>query len=264
MIVTSSSAPYNVPTTSAASTANQYGTWYCARQQHEEAGADQAHAADREVDDSGGPVDEHDAERQHPVHQTRDESVGDELAGEERGGHRVSRPRGPGTRPAPGRRVLRAPAADPSKRTRPFSRNTARSAIESATLSDCSTMTMVRPSRFSCSTTARSCSTTIGDKPSESSSMSKHVGVVQQRDRERQHLLLAAGQRDRHLVLAVGEHAEHVEHARDPPVAIGADRRGRCTRPSRGSRGSSCTGTRPCRRAGGGCRASRAARARRR
>ena len=29
MTVTSNSAPYNVPTASAASTASQYGTWYC-------------------------------------------------------------------------------------------------------------------------------------------------------------------------------------------------------------------------------------------
>ena len=45
MIVSSSSAPYSVPTTSATSTANQYGTPYCSGQQHEQAGADQAHVA---------------------------------------------------------------------------------------------------------------------------------------------------------------------------------------------------------------------------
>ncbi len=35
-------------------------------QEHEQAGADEAHVADGEVDDSGGPVDEHDAHRQQP------------------------------------------------------------------------------------------------------------------------------------------------------------------------------------------------------
>ena len=53
----------------------------------------------------------------------------------------------------------------------------------------------------------------------------QHVGVVQQRDGQRQHLLLAARQRRRQLVLAVGELAEQLEHAGDAPVAVGVSSR---------------------------------------
>ena len=53
----------------------------------------------------------------------------------------------------------------PSKRTWPFSRNTARSAIDSATLSDCSTMMIVIPSALSRSTTPSSSCTTSGARP---------------------------------------------------------------------------------------------------
>ena len=100
-----------------------------------------------------------------------------------------------GTRPGRGRRARAAPAPSPSKRTWPFSRNTARSAIASATLSDCSTMTIVMPSAFSRSTTWSSSWTTIGDRPSESSSMSSTSGSWSSTHGEGQHLLLAARQR---------------------------------------------------------------------
>ena len=54
--------------------------------------------------------------------------------------------------------------------------NTARSAIASATFTDCSTMTIVRPCALSPSTTSRSCCTTSGASPSDSSSMSRSSG----------------------------------------------------------------------------------------
>ena len=51
-------------------------------EQGEEAGADEAHVADGEVDDPGRPVDEHDAHGEQPEHQPVDEPVEEELPGE--------------------------------------------------------------------------------------------------------------------------------------------------------------------------------------
>ncbi len=61
--------------------------------------------------------------------------------------------------------------AVPSNRTEPFSRNTARSASESAMLTDCSTMIIVMPSARSPSMTRSSSCTTSGASPRLSSSM---------------------------------------------------------------------------------------------
>ena len=64
----------------------------------------------------------------------------------------------------------------PVKRNSPFSMNTARSASCSATLIDCSTTTTVSPVAWIRCTTSISWPTTVGARPSESSSMSSSFG----------------------------------------------------------------------------------------
>jgi hypothetical protein len=69
-------------------------------------------------------------------------------------------------------------AVGPLKRTSPFSRNTARWASSRATLTDCSTTTMVVPSRWSMATTSINSATTVGANPSDSSSIISTLGVT--------------------------------------------------------------------------------------
>ena len=89
------------------------GTPYCDDEQREQAGADEAHVADREVDDPGRPVDEHDAHREQAEDQAGDDAVEDELAGDQRGEHASAALACRGTRPGRGRRARRARAAGP-------------------------------------------------------------------------------------------------------------------------------------------------------
>ena len=57
-------APKSVPTTSEPMAASQNGMSYSIDEQREQARTDQAHVADREVDDAGRAVDQHDAHRE--------------------------------------------------------------------------------------------------------------------------------------------------------------------------------------------------------
>ena len=66
----------------------------------------------------------------------------------------------------------------PVKRTSPFSMNTARSARLRATLTDCSTITIVVPRRWISRTTSSSCPTMVGARPSDSSSIMRSSGRV--------------------------------------------------------------------------------------
>ena len=66
----------------------------------------------------------------------------------------------------------------PLKRTSPFSKKTARSASSRATLTDCSTTMMVVPEAWSSLTTSMSWATTVGARPSESSSIISTLGVT--------------------------------------------------------------------------------------
>ena len=88
----------------------------------------------------------------------------------------------------------------------------------------------------------------------------EHLGVVQQRDGERQHLLLPTGQRCRPAVLFARQHGEEPEHSFDATVQVGPYRNGRQTLPSRGSLPPSSSGRPRCHRAGYGCRAVTAVR----
>ncbi len=67
-------------------------------------------------------------------------------------------------------------AVGPSKRTSPFSMNTARSARRSAVLTDCSTSTTVVPSAWMARTISSRSSTTVGARPSDSSSIIRRRG----------------------------------------------------------------------------------------
>ena len=69
-------------------------------------------------------------------------------------------------------------AAGPSKRTSPFSMNTARSASWSAMLTDCSTITIVEPRSWISRTTSRSAPTMVGAKPRDNSSIITSSGRV--------------------------------------------------------------------------------------
>ena len=103
-------------------------------------------------------------------------------------------------------------AVGPSKRTSPFSRNTARSASVMATFTDCSTSTTVVPPSWMARTMPSSCSTTIGARPRLSSSIMQQLGPGDERLPEREHLLLAAGQVAGSLVPALAQHREELEH----------------------------------------------------
>ena len=69
-------------------------------------------------------------------------------------------------------------AVGPAKRTSPFSMNTARSARLRATLTDCSTITIVVPRRWISRTTSSSWPTMVGARPSDSSSIMSSSGRV--------------------------------------------------------------------------------------
>src|SRR5581483_7511893 len=139
----------------------------------EEGGAERADLAVSEVDDACGAVDEDQARDEDGVGQPGEGPDDDDLEG---AGYE-------GPLEAPARQTARtrssrssSSAAGPSKRISPFSMKTARSAMVRATFTDCSTITMVMPRSFSCSTVASSCCTTTGARPSESSSMRRISG----------------------------------------------------------------------------------------
>ena len=69
-----------------------------------------------------------------------------------------------------------SPAVGPRNRTCPFSRNSARWHSSSATLTDCSTTTTVVPAAWIWRTFSMSRSTTVGARPSDSSSMQSSLG----------------------------------------------------------------------------------------
>ena len=74
-------------------------------------------------------------------------------------------------------RSSRSPVG-PLKRTSPFSMNTARSARVRATLTDCSTITIVVPAAWMVRSTSRRWPTTVGARPRDSSSTRSSRGFV--------------------------------------------------------------------------------------
>ena len=131
---------------------------------------------------------------------------------------RRRRPRG---RPTGGCRV--GPAArgsGPSKRTRPFSMKTARSASVSATFTDCSTTTTVMPAGVE---PAHDVAQRGDDHRREAQRQlvdQQHLGSQQQRRGERELLLLAAGQVAGELVAALGQDREQRRSPRPGPRAM--------------------------------------------
>ena len=73
-----------------------------------------------------------------------------------------------------GRRI--SSVVEPLNFTSPFSMNTALLATVRARLTDCSTRTIVVPSSAMARTMSRSCSTTVGARPSDSSSIMSSRG----------------------------------------------------------------------------------------
>ena len=99
-----------------------------------------------------------------------------------------------GRRPGGSRVGRAARAVGPSKRTSPFSMNTARSARVMATLTDCSTSTTVVPPAWMARTIPSSCSTTIGARPRLQLVDEQQPRPGDERLAEGEHLLLAAGE----------------------------------------------------------------------
>ena len=91
--------------------------------------------------------------------------------------------------------------------------------------SDCSTMIIVWPRARSSSTSSSIRCTTIGASPSDSSSMMSTSGLWMQDPGEREHLLLAAREAARQLLLALPQLGEELQHLGD------ASRRPRPCRP---------------------------------
>src|SRR5690606_26756382 len=100
------------------------------------------------------------------------------------------------------------PAVGPRNRTWPFSRKIARWQSSRATLTGCSTTTTVVPWAWISRTFSTRRSTTVGARPSDSSSMHSSFGFHEGHG-QGQLLLLAAGQVARQLVLALAEDREH-------------------------------------------------------
>ena len=90
---------------------------------------------------------------------------------------------------------------------------------------DCSTMTMVVPRPFSRSTTPSSCWTTMGSE-AEGELVDQSTSACAAGRGERQHLLLAAGQRAGEVVGALGERRERLVHPGDAAVVVGNGRAG--------------------------------------
>ena len=95
-------------------------------------------------------------------------------------------------------------AVGPEKRTSPFSRNTARSASSRATLTDCSTTTMVVPCAWSIRTTLEELGHDGGGQSERELVDHQELGLDDERHGQRQHLLLAARQVARLLVGRAG------------------------------------------------------------
>ncbi len=250
MTVSSMIAPYSVPTASATTAPSQYGTLYCVDHQHEQPGADEAHVADGEVDDAGGAVDEHDAHRQQAEDQPRREPVEDELLGVPGGEHgqppsvprntartrssRSTQVLGPALEPHLALLEEHGPVGDRQRHVERLLDDHDRHPLGLEPLDDL--QQLLHDDR-------REAERQLVDE--------QHVGVVQERDGQGEHLLLAARHRTGRLVEPPGEVAEQVEHPGDAAVAVvgvaavdvGADLEVLAARSS--------AGTRPCRRAAG-------------
>ena len=107
-------------------------------------------------------------------------------------------------------------AVGPSKRTSPFSRKIARSAIASATLSDCSTMTIVCPRALSSLDDLEQPLHDERREPERELVDQQHLGLVDQHARRAR--ASAAGRPtgcDAELLAALGELGEQLEHVGD-------------------------------------------------
>ena len=100
----------------------------------------------------------------------------------------------------------------PLKRTSPFSRKTARSASSSATLTDCSTTTIVVPEACSSLTTCEQLGH-HGRRQAERELVDhEHLRRHHERHGQREHLLLAAREVARLLVRPLAQNREQVDH----------------------------------------------------
>ena len=191
--------------------------------------------ADGKVDDPRGPVHQDDAHRDDGDGQALDDAVEDDLRVDPADGqHHAGTSPPKNTARARSSRSMRS-AIGPSKRTWPFSMKTARSAMAAATLRDCSTMIMVTPSALSRSITSISSCTTIGARPERELVDHQHLRVVQERDGQGQHLLLATRQRVGPAPLAYPRSAGNRPRTRSIRRRSRPGHPGRRSRPSPGS-----------------------------
>ena len=103
---------------------------------------------------------------------------------------------------------------------RPLTMMATVSEIAVATPMFCSiTRTAMSPSSPSRTSMSSTCATITGARPSVGSSMISRRGFVQQRARDRQHLLLAAGELPAAVVLALGQPRKGVVDALHRPGA---------------------------------------------
>ena len=130
----------------------------------------------------------------------------------------------PSTEPAPAMkterrmsgRSSRSPVR-PLKRTSPFSRKTARSASSSATLTDCSTTTIVVPVVVQQLDHLEELRHHGRGQAERELVDHEHLGRHHERHGQREHLLLAAGEVARLLVAPLAQNREEVEHPRPWP-----------------------------------------------
>ena len=98
------------------------------------------------------------------------------------------------------------------KRTAPFSRNTARCASSMATLTDCSTATIVVPAAWISRTFSHEHADDRGREAERELVDQHHLRLGDERHGERELLLFAAGQVAGELAAALAEDREHLEH----------------------------------------------------
>ena len=187
-----------------------------------------ADLAVREVDDPGRPVDQHDADAEHPVHQAEHDAVEEHLVG--RGPRReveVVRGRSTCTR------LIRLRLPRNTARTRSSRSSSSCGRALEADLALLHEHGPVgererdvdrllddhhrRALRLAALDDRRAAAaTTSGASPSESSSMSSSSRLEQERHGQREHLLLAARERGRRAVGHRPQRGERVERAVDP------------------------------------------------
>ena len=236
MITRSTTAPRTKPPTSATASASQYDQPALDERQGDVRGRHR-HRALGEVDDPGGPPDQHQGQRERGV----DRALGQPVEGDVRncctnrsflaGGVRLRSPgrRGGGRRRP---RSVRGLVGDDDPAQRQHDADVGDGQRAAHVLLD-QQHGQAPVCRAACAAAPMICAMTRGARPSDGSSSSSSRGLGQQRPAEDQHLPLAAGELVRRVLPALGQRREQLVHLGRCPAAV--PRRSRAPQRRRGA-----------------------------